>query len=125
MEFQRIKLAAATPECIENREENKVERCKANLEERQGAALGSCDYPLDGKHTLFPNNSTSFYSLRCKHSLQFVTSELKMAISKGLDDMTNQATESSNSKLLQSAELMRSPSLDFLNSFQFLKNFIF
>jgi hypothetical protein len=91
MEFQRIKLAAATPECIKNREENKVERCKANLEERQGAALGSCDYPLD---------------------------ELKMAISKGLDDMTNQATESSNSKLLQSAELMRNPSLDFLNSFQ-------
>ena len=41
-----------------------------------------------------------------------------MAISKGLDKLTNHATESSNSKLLQSSELMRNPSLDFLNSFQ-------
>lgn len=48
MEFQRIKLTAATPECIKNREENEVEFCTASLEERQGVALGSCDYPLDG-----------------------------------------------------------------------------
>ena len=53
MEFQRIKLAAATPECIKNREENNVERCEANLEERRGVALGSCDYPLDGKYGYF------------------------------------------------------------------------
>jgi len=91
MELQRVELPHATPACLEHRAEHKNEICSAILEERQGSAVGSCDYPF---------------------------LELKMAISAGLNSTVNEGLNVGNVQLRIAKEMLKSPSLDFLSSFE-------